>query len=283
MASTETRSSCVRRLLGVLERVDGQPVRERQGPAPSTLGVELGGVVEHRGEPALHRRRLAGGADVLALVRALAGVLRVGRLDRVGVPFDADREGEQPARHVGAVLAAGMPASLGDVGVAVDDVDGALDLGAELFGHRLAVGVLGLVELLLGNPHAVDEHDRRVVVVVVVGGERVVERRSQDRVDADHPDAEVAHALQPTVVLLARRGDLARRVAGGASDRGSRRARTSARSRPPSPPRSTGPRPVPEASGRRTSVARATRHPRCCRRPRRRWRRPPRGRRRQDR
>ena len=100
----------LQRLLGVLERVDGQPVRERQRPAPSTLGVALGGVVEHRGEPALHRRRLAGGPDVLALVRALAGVLLVGRLDRVGVPLDADREGEQPARHVGGVLAAGMPA-----------------------------------------------------------------------------------------------------------------------------------------------------------------------------
>jgi hypothetical protein len=43
----------------------------------------------------------------------------------------------------------------------VDDVDDVRDLGLEALGDRATVRVAGLVELLLGDPDALDEEDRR--------------------------------------------------------------------------------------------------------------------------
>jgi hypothetical protein len=51
-------------------------------------------------------------------------------------------------------------------------------------------------------------------VLGVVVGQRVVEGGAEDRVDAYDAHAEVAHAGEPAVVLLARGGDLAGLVAG---------------------------------------------------------------------
>ena len=49
----------------------------------------------------------------------------------------------------------------------------------------------------------------------VVGAQRVVERRAEDRVDAHRADAQPAHLPDPAVVVVAGRGDLAGQVAGG--------------------------------------------------------------------
>jgi hypothetical protein len=100
----------------------------------------------------------------------------------------------------------------------VHDRDGVVDLRAEGVGDRGGVGVAVRVPVLLARePDALDEVDRRGRVLRVVVGQRVVEGRAEDRVDADDADAEVAHAGEPAVVLLARGGDLAGLVAG---DRG---------------------------------------------------------------
>ena len=115
----------------------------------------------------------------------------------LGIPLDADREGEQPARHVAPEVAAGMAGALRQRRVAVDDRDRVLDLGLEALGHR---GVVGVPASSRNSSSGIQTPWMKKSgcsgVRLVVGGERVVEVGAQDRVDADDPDAEVAHALE---------------------------------------------------------------------------------------
>jgi hypothetical protein len=96
---------------------------------------------------------------------------------------------------------------LGQRRIAVDHRDGVGDLAVELRADR--VGVVRGEELLLRDPDALDEVQRRARVALVVRGERLVEGRAQDRVDAHHARAEVPHAVEPAVVVAPRRGELA--------------------------------------------------------------------------
>jgi hypothetical protein len=93
--------------------------------------------------------------------------------------------------------------------VAVDGGHRVGDRGVEALGDGRRERVVGGEELLFGDPDALDEVERRARMAPVVGGQRVVELRAHDRVDAHHARPEVVHAVEPAVVVRARGGQLA--------------------------------------------------------------------------
>ena len=202
------------RLVAVVQRVGREPVGEGHRPAPATRGLErrpCSRASRPASSPSAWRRRWSGSSDRgtarrPALARSLARVAAGPTRSRATRPAATAR------RRCGSGRPHGR--ARGQVGVAVDDGDRVSQLRPEAVADRPAVGVAGAQELLLGDPDALDHANRAAGVGEVVGAHGVVEGGSQDRVDAHHADAEVAHPGQPAVVVGAGGGHLAGLMAG---------------------------------------------------------------------
>ena len=127
----------------------------------------------------------------------------VGAHDAVGVPLDTDDPRRQPGRDVRRPGAAGA-AGVGLPGeVTVHRAGQVGQLGRERVVDRGVVERTALLGVrLVGQVGTLHEVERGVLVRLVVGRELVVERRRVQRVDADHPDAEVAHLVEPARVVV---------------------------------------------------------------------------------
>src|SRR5450759_1762352 len=88
-------------------------------------------------------------------------------------------------------------------------LDGVIDLAEETGAHRRGIQVLPGQELLLWDPHALDEVERSVPVRPVVSGKLRVEAGPQNGIDTDRAEPEGRHLGEPAAVVCGARRQLA--------------------------------------------------------------------------
>jgi len=193
------------RLFRVGQRIGRRPVHEGHRRRAAALGLVAGQLVHVGRDPPLGRGRVRGRGEVVPPRVRRLGVDPVGAQRGLGVPLDADDPGGQPRRHVAGPAPTRPTGCLDPFEVTVDAGGDVGELLAEGVVDRRVVETPALVDVgLVGEIGPLDEVDRVVGMLLVVGGELVVEGGWVQGVDPDHADAEVGHLVQPHGVLLGR-------------------------------------------------------------------------------